>query len=312
MNAHSRTLPAEARSGDPAVDVRGLSRTFGRVTALRDVTLQIPQDAVLGLVGQNGAGKTTLIQHILGLLRAQTGTVRVFGINPVEDPEAALGRIGAVSEERDLPGWMTIRELLRYTRAFYPTWDPDEAARLLRDFHLDATQRVSTLSRGQHVRTSLVLALAHRPPLLVLDEPSSGLDPVVRRDVLATILETVSRERRAVLFSSHLLDEVERLADHLALLEGGELRFAGPTDEVARLHRHVVVRGAQPDLASTVTGCLATELDGDTTRLLLFGTDDQVSAHLQSAGADELQREPASLEEIFHAHAAAPSPRTAG
>src|SRR5688572_18742089 len=159
-----------------AIEVRGVTREFSGKRALDNVSLSIPQGVVFGLVGENGAGKTTLIKHLLGLLRPQSGTVRVFDLDPVVEPAVVLARIGYLSENRDLPGWMRIDEVLRYTRAFYKTWDADYAEQLRAQFGLENGARVKNLSRGETARAGLLLALAHRPPLLVLDEPSSGLD----------------------------------------------------------------------------------------------------------------------------------------
>src|SRR5207249_1810951 len=169
-----------------------LTRRFGAKTALEHVQLSVPRGVVFGLVGVNGAGKTTLIKHILGLLRAQAGTVRVFDRDPAIDPAGVLVRIGYLSEEPDLPGWMQVGELFRYTRAFYPNWDQAFANELGESFALDLKAKVKHLSKGQRARTGLVLALAHRPELLVLDEPSSGLDPIVRRDILGAIIRTIA------------------------------------------------------------------------------------------------------------------------
>ena len=192
---------------------------------------------VHGLVGENGAGKTTLIKHVLGLLRAQSGSVRVFGRDPVADPVAVLSRIGYLSEDNDLPGWMRVDELIRYSRAFYPTWDDAYAEELRQTFALDPAAKVRSLSKGQKARAGLVAALAHRPELLVLDEPSSGLDPVVRRDVLAAVVRTVADQGRTVLFSSHLLDEVEQVADHVTMISHGRIALSAPLAAVRRSHR---------------------------------------------------------------------------
>src|SRR5207245_11411241 len=171
-----------------------LCRRFGEKMALDRVSLTVPAGTVLGLVGENGAGKTTLIKHILGLLRAQSGSVRVFGLDPVADPPGVLSRIGYLSEEPDLPGWMRVDELLRYTQAFYPQWDVRYAEELRRQFRLELDARIKQLSRGELARAALLVALAYRPELLLFDEPSSGLDPVVRRDILETIIRTVAEE----------------------------------------------------------------------------------------------------------------------
>jgi len=183
------------------VQITGLTRRFGSKIALDGVNLTMPRGCVFGLVGPNGAGKTTLIKHILGLLKAVTGSVRVFGRDPVADPVGVLSQIGYLSEKKDLPGWMRVTELLRYIQAFYPSWDEEYAEKLRRDFDLDPTARIRTLSKGQRARAGLLVALAYRPALLVLDEPSSGLDPVVRRDILEAIIRTVADEGRTVLFS---------------------------------------------------------------------------------------------------------------
>ena len=209
--------------GESVITVSELTRRFGTKTALDSVSVSVPRGGVYGLVGENGAGKTTLIKHILGLLRAQHGSVRVFGLDPVADPVGVLSRIGYLSEERDLPGWMRVDELIRYSRAFYPAWDDAYAGELQQQFALDPSATVANLSKGQKARVGLLIALAYRPELLLLDEPSSGLDPVVRRDILDAIIRTIADEGRTVLFSSHLLDEVERVADHVTMISHGQV-----------------------------------------------------------------------------------------
>src|SRR5262245_49451410 len=204
---------------DVVVQVKSLTRRFGAKTALENVNLTLPRGIVFGLVGANGAGKTTLIKHVLGLLKAQTGSVRVFGRDPVADPAGVLARIGYVSEEHDMPGWMSVWELMRYTQAFLPSWDSAYAQGLRDRFELHPAATVKDLSKGQRARVGLLVALAHRPELLVLDEPSAGLDPIVRRDILEAIVRAIADEGRSVLFSSHLLHEVERVSDHVTMID---------------------------------------------------------------------------------------------
>jgi ABC-2 type transport system ATP-binding protein len=223
-------------ANDPAIGVSGLTRRFDARIALDAVTLSLPRGAVYGLVGANGAGKTTLIRHILGLLRAEQGSVRVFGLDPVADPVGVLSRIGYLSEENDLPGWMRVHELLRYSRAFHAGWDDAYADELRRQFALDPAAKVKSLSRGQKARAGLLVALAYRPELLVLDEPSSGLDPIVRRDILGAILRTIADEGRTVLFSSHLLDEVEEVADHVTMIAAGKIVLSAPLADIGEKH----------------------------------------------------------------------------
>jgi ABC-2 type transport system ATP-binding protein len=222
---------------ESVISVLELTRHFGPKRALDSVSLALPRGAVYGLVGANGAGKTTLIKHILGLLRSERGSVRVFGLDPVEDPVGVLSRVGYLSEENDLPGWMRVEELIRYSRAFYPTWDDAYAEELRQAFALDAAAKIRTLSKGQKARAGLLVALAYRPELLVLDEPSSGLDPIVRRDILGAVIRTIADEGRTVLFSSHLLEEVEQVADHVTMIAGGRIVLSAPLAEIKEAHR---------------------------------------------------------------------------
>src|SRR5687767_7077823 len=223
-------------TGESVIQISELSRHFGAKAALASVSLSLPRGAVYGLVGANGAGKTTLIKHILGLFRAESGSVRVFGLDPVTNPVAVLSRIGYLSEENDLPGWMRVDEIIRYSRAFYPAWDDAYAEELQQKFALDASAKIKTLSKGQKARVGLLIALAYRPELLVLDEPSSGLDPIVRRDILGAVIRTIADEGRTVLFSSHLLEEVEQVADHVTMISEGRIVLSAALDDIKKSH----------------------------------------------------------------------------
>ena len=228
--------------GQTVVDVNDLSRSFAGKTALDGVSFHAGAGQVYGLVGANGAGKTTLLKHLLGLLRATTGSVRVFGLDPVRDPVGVLSRVGYLSEERELPEWMRVDELMRYTQAYHPTWDASYARELLESFALDPSKKVKELSKGMRAQAGLIAAVAHRPELLILDEPSSGLDTVVRRDILDAIVRTVADDGRTVIFSSHLLDEVERMSDHVTLVHQGRVTLSGPLDDVRSGYQRSRVR----------------------------------------------------------------------
>ncbi|MEZ6086690.1 MAG: ABC transporter ATP-binding protein [Pirellulaceae bacterium] len=210
-------------SASCAIDVHRLSRTFRGVQALRDVNLQVPTGSVFGLVGLNGAGKTTLIRHLIGSLRALHGGVRVFGLDPVLDATSVLKRVGYLTEEDSLPKWMRVGEFIDFHRSIYPNWDDGYARRLCEMFNLSSATQLRSLSKGQRARVGLLVAIAHRPDLLILDEPSSGLDPIARSDILEAIIRTISDEGRTVLFSSHLLDEVGRVCDTIALMHEGTI-----------------------------------------------------------------------------------------
>jgi ABC-2 type transport system ATP-binding protein len=289
---------------ETVVAVSQLSRHFGAKKALVEVSLTVGPGCVFGLVGENGAGKSTLIKHLLGFWRAQTGSVRLFGLDPVADPVAVLGRIGYLSEEPDLPGWMRVEELLRYTQAFYPRWDPAYAERLREQFELDPGARIKTLSKGQRARLGLIAAEAHRPDLLILDEPSSGLDPIVRRDILEAIIRTVTDQGRTVIFSSHLLDEVERVSDQLAMLHHGELRFCAPIDDIKSRHRRVVLHFEQPlPHPPSAAAAIRVEGAGREWTFICDGGKVHPAAMAQHLGATLVDDTPASLDDIFVAHA---------
>jgi ABC-2 type transport system ATP-binding protein len=291
-----------------AVEITGLTRRFGSKMALNQVSLQVRPGRVFGLVGANGAGKTTLIKHLLGRLKPQSGSVRVFGFDPVADPVAVLGRIGYLSENRDLPAWMRVDELLRYTQAFYPKWDMAYAEELRRQFGLEARARIKTLSRGENAKAGLLIALAYRPELLLLDEPSSGLDPVVRRDILEAIIRTVADEGRTVLFSSHLLEEVERVADDLAMMFNGQVVLTGALDDVKENHHRLVLRFDSPQPSPPkVSGVLSITGSGQEWTAICNGKRDEAVTAAARAGARVVAEDSPSLDEIFVAWAGAKS-----
>jgi ABC-2 type transport system ATP-binding protein len=285
---------------DPVIEAAGLTRRFGAKTALDKIRLTVPRGSVYGLVGVNGAGKTTLIKHVLGLLRAKEGAIRVFGRDPAKDTAGVLSRIGYLSEDPDLPGWMRLGELLRYTRAFYPSWDDAFAEELRSSFALDLGAKVKHLSKGQRARTGLVLALAHRPELLVLDEPSSGLDPIVRRDILEAIIRTIAEEGRTVLFSSHLLHEVERVADRVALIDAGRIVFSGALDQIKETHHRLTLRFPTPRREPpALAGALSWEGAGAEWVAVCNGKIDELYEEATACGAEVVNQRVPSLDEIF-------------
>lgn len=286
------------------VEVRELSRQFGPTRALDGVSLNVEPGFVYGLVGANGHGKTTLIKHLLGLLRARQGSVRVFGRDPVRRPVEVLRRIGYLSEERELPEWMRIDELMRYTRAWHPNWDDDYASELLRTFGLDIAKKVKDLSKGMRAQVGLVAAVAHRPDLLLLDEPSTGLDAVVRKDILNAIVRTVADEGRAAVFSSHLLDEVEQMSDYLFMIVRGRLVLQGSLDDIKEQHHLLTVRfpGMLQDLTA-IDGILSAERLGNAWSIVGNGGGRIIHESLRAIGGEVTHSRHASLQEIFVARA---------
>jgi ABC-2 type transport system ATP-binding protein len=291
-------MSVESNGADrPVVEIRNLSRRFGSTDALNDVSLSIPRGVVFGLVGTNGAGKTTLIKHAMGLMRAQAGSVSVFGLDPVSNPTAVLSRIGYLSELNELPEWMRVDELIHFTRAFYPNWDEKYSQSLRQNFELEPHKIVQALSKGQRARLGLLLALSYRPELLILDEPSSGLDPLVRRDVLRAIIKTIAEEGRTVVFSSHLLDEVERVADRVAIITGGRIIHTDDLETLKSSYHRVVFRfGSAPPAPPQLEGYFHWQ-GGDRNWSACYRGDVEQAARF--ANAEIIERSPLTLNEIF-------------
>jgi len=206
-----------------AVEIRDLRYRAGKTFEIRDLVLSVPSGSMYGFLGPNGAGKTTTIRLMLGLLRPLSGRIAVLGGEIPREAPRVLARTGYVPEQPHLYPSLTVDEALRFHAAFYPSWDWKWADELLGGFHLDRTRLLAGLSKGEMGKLEMLLALAQRPELLVLDEPTDGLDPVVRRDVLTALLEYVSQQNATVFISSHLVHELERICDWVGVMDRGRL-----------------------------------------------------------------------------------------
>lgn len=289
---------------EPVVKIENLSRQFGRTLALDRVNFTAHAGRVYGLVGANGAGKTTLIKHMLGLLRCRSGSVCVFGLDPSLHPVNVLKNIGYLSEERDIPDWMTIMELMTYTQAYFANWDSAYANELLETFALDPTKKIKNLSRGMRAQVALISAVAHRPELLILDEPSSGLDAVVRKDILNAIVRTISEEGRTVIFSSHFLEEVERLSDHVTMIQQGRIALDGSLEDLRAGHHSSSLHFSDPQVVvPTLPGLLAVEGGGRLWTAIHTSTTDELRASLLPLRGKIADSRNATLEEVFVARA---------
>ncbi|HOL19602.1 MAG TPA: ABC transporter ATP-binding protein [Candidatus Hydrogenedens sp.] len=294
---------SEAINDSIIVKTEKLNKTFGKKIALKNVSIEVRRGRVFGLVGENGAGKTTLINHILGAYYAEEGSVLVFGLNPVLHPKEVLSRIGYLSETRDMPRWMRIEQFIRYMSAFYPSWDMEYAYRLLEQFELDPKRRIRALSRGELARTGLLVAMAHRPDLLLLDEPSSGLDPVARMDILSAVVRSVAEEGRTVLFSSHLLDEVERVADDVCMIHHGHVVMNGGLDEIRnRFHIYEVQKSGEDADFETISGVVRVLKLGHGYQVLYEGDIEEGKSKIQQKGGVIINIQPPSLEDVFIAY----------
>ncbi|MES2179444.1 MAG: ABC transporter ATP-binding protein [Gemmatimonadota bacterium] len=218
-----------------AIRTRGLTKIYGRYRALNELSLQVPDGAVYLLVGPNGAGKSTTIRVLLDLIRPDAGTASVFGRSTERDSALIRANIGYVPEQLDWGhGWMKVGRLLAHHSRYFPTWDHQYANRLCHMFDLRMYQRMNTLSKGQRRRVHIAMALAHRPPLLLLDEPTDGLDPLMRDDVLGTFIAHVADSPTTVLISTHHVSEFEQLADYVGVMQGGALRAQLSMEELRR------------------------------------------------------------------------------
>jgi ABC-2 type transport system ATP-binding protein len=253
------------------IETRALSMRFGKNHVLRGVDLDIPEGTVTALLGRNGIGKSTLLRILVGLHPPTSGTARVLGLDPAKrGPDVRLA-VGYVPDRMELPKWMTVADHLRFLEPFWPTWDKALVADLLARLALDAKAKVATLSKGQRAKHALVAALAHRPELLLLDEPFSGLDPVVRHEVLTAMIGHLREEGRTVLVVSHSMSDIERIADRLVFLDDGRVRLDMELEELQRRARRVAVTlraGAErwtppgtPVVARTGDDVLLTYLD---------------------------------------------------
>jgi ABC-2 type transport system ATP-binding protein len=230
-----------------AIECSNLTRSFGPVRAVQGLDLTVPAGSFFALLGPNGAGKTTLLKLLLNLVSPEAGSATVLGRDSRKLTAADFARIGYVADGQDLPDWMTVAELLNFCRPLYPTWDRALEARLLKSFNLPADRELRKLSRGMQMKAALVSSLAFRPELMVLDEPFSGLDPLVRDDFIQGLLELPGDDRpRTIIVSSHDIDEVELLADHVGYLAAGRLRIHEPADVLRGRFRTIEVVSQGP------------------------------------------------------------------
>jgi ABC-2 type transport system ATP-binding protein len=200
-----------------------LSKRYARNEALHDLTLDVPEGSVFALLGPNGAGKSTAIKTVMNILRPTSGRAEVLGVDSRRIRPAEFARIGYVSENQQMPDWMTVRAFLAYCKPFYPEWDDREAAALVKAYELPLDRKLSALSRGMRVKAALASSLAYRPKLIVLDEPFSGLDVLVREELIESIVERTPEA--TVFIASHDLAEIESFATHVAYLNEGRLQF---------------------------------------------------------------------------------------
>ena len=288
------------------VEFDSVWRTYrGGVTALRDLTLAIPQGRIYGVLGRNGAGKTTLLRMIPALLHPTRGTVRVFGADPWEREEVKQD-IGYLSESEAILGYLRVRDLVELCADLYRKWDGGMAAEFLARFGLDPGRRMKRLSKGQRRQVGLMLAVCHRPKLLVLDEPAGGLDPVARRGFLGEVLDLLAESGSTILFSSHILSDLERIATDIVILHEGRVLLDRPLDDLKERVCRVELEAdaaERKDIAETWGVMAAREQDGRLTAVVPCAAAeaaDWVAAREPSPGRPRVVYSSAmGLEDLF-------------
>jgi ABC-2 type transport system ATP-binding protein len=282
------------------IETRNLTHRYWRTEAVQDLNLAVPAGSIYALLGPNGAGKTTTIKMLVNLLRPTAGEARVMGVDSRHLGEHELAQLGYVSENQQLPLWMTVRQLLDYCRPFYPTWDRELERTLLAQFDLPAERKLKHLSRGMLMKAALLSSLAYRPKLLILDEPFSGLDPLMREEFVRGVLEVSALGEWTVLVSSHDIEDVERLCDHVGIIEQGRLKLSEPTETLQGRFRAVELTDAPAD-ATPPTGALEWGRSGNLTKFIAADYAGEASESLwraRYAGAT-LKVSPLTLREIF-------------
>ena len=285
---------------DFPIRTQGLSKRFRDHAVLTRVDLELPAGAIVGLIGTNGAGKSTLIKCLLGLLRIDSGQAEVFGETPWNLSEAAKARLGYVPQDIKLYPWMKLRQVIRYQSAWYDEWDWELTDRLIQEFELPEKQTVSSLSQGQVQRLMIILATGHRPDLLILDEPAASLDPIGRRQFLRSLLHTDDEWSPTVLFSTHIMSDLERVASHVAVLQGGGISCFEELDDLKDRVKRLRI-SAESDLPSTfrVEGALRTEINGRNALVAVPRVSESLVDDLRSEWQADVAVEDLNLEDIF-------------
>jgi len=286
---------------DSVIRATSLVKRFRSVEALRGLDLDVPQSSIYALVGPNGAGKTTAIKVLMNILRPTSGRAEVLGMNSTELAGNAFAAIGYVSENQELPEWMRVDDLLAYMRPFYPMWDRKLEDDLVRRFELPLERKLKALSRGMRMKAALACSLAYRPKLVVLDEPFTGLDPLVRDELIHALLDRVAEA--TVFVSSHDLGEIESLASHVGYLEDGRLLFSEKMNVLSDRFREVEVTLERPAPAPDLwpETWMQVDIAGDVVRFVESRFDAGITQRIRAVFGEVrgVTFNPMSLRSIF-------------
>ncbi len=282
----------------PAIYTDVLTKTYSQVSAVRELNLNVPRGAIYGFLGRNGAGKTTTIRMLLGLARPTSGSARVLGMNTATDRIAIFQRTAFVSEKKTLYPLLTPNELVRFSRGFYPTWDDSAVEKYSQLLEIPMTQRFDKLSNGNQTKVFLLLALAQGADLLILDEPTTALDPLTADEFLRVLADSAMERGCTVFFSSHQLEEVERIAEYVGVMDRGKLMLESRLDDIKSEFRLIIAVGnSLPRQTSLQVLSVASE--GDCCRYFVTQDAEGFAAQLARGGATVTQVASLGLREIF-------------
>ncbi len=283
-----------------AISLEKVTKSYAQRVVLDDLSVEIPEGSVVGLLGKNGAGKTTLLKCVLGLLRIDRGVIKTMGEAPWTMRDVVKARIGYVPQGYRPYPWLQAGRLIEYTASFYPHWNNVLVSKLVHDWEVDLSSRVGVLSEGELQKLLIILALGHEPELLVFDEPVASLDPAARRQFLRTVLDVLTQRAVTVFFSTHITSDLERVADTVGVLKKGRIDFFGGLDELKEVVKRVKVRGKKPltdDLK--LEGVLGRQVSGGEAVLTIRGFNAEKHRTLEKYSGGTVEVEDLNLEEIF-------------
>jgi len=288
-------------SKDPIVQMRRVCKRFGKTKALDEVDLQIYRGRIIGLLGANGAGKSTLLRHIIGLYLPDEGHCTTFGCEAGKLGPMQLARIGYVHQEGELLDWMMVKQLVRYVSTYYPNWNNELEERYIDDFEISTKARVGSLSPGQRQRLAILLAIGFEPELLILDEPASTLDPIARAQFLDLLLKIIQDENRAIIISSHILSDVEKVIDHAVIMKEGRILVDCSFDQLRERFSRVRISYLSGELPAelpfkNVVKCQRS--NGEAILTVKDYSQEQIEQAAQSLDC-QIEIQPLSLEEIY-------------
>jgi ABC-2 type transport system ATP-binding protein len=291
---------------DFIIEANQLTKSFKGQPALRGLDLRVPPGSIFGFLGRNGAGKTTTIKTLMGLLRCDSGTAHVFGVRVTEADRSVeiRRRIGFVTEDKELYPYMTVEQVIRFTRPLFPKWREDLERRYLRMFELPRERKIPDLSKGMRSKLMLLLAISRGAELLILDEPTDGLDPAATEEVLRELVDISASGGTTMFFSSHQLSEVELIADHIGIIDQGRMVACGELDEMKARYRRVqvVLESSVKMPARWTDGVESVRQEGRVVSILASNNVEAIVEQARSLPGALVESFPVTLKEIFLEH----------